>query len=93
MLPLEQILGWYRSVRNTTLQIPSNPMERVLYALLHMSKLEASPAAVIWLFYALESLLQTRSGENFNSLVGRLCLLLNANDKNAAILRKKIRSL
>jgi hypothetical protein len=68
-------------------------MERVLFALLHMSKISQSPMTVIWLFYAFESLLQTRAGENFSSIVRRLCLLLEANKQQSELLKRKMRAL
>src|SRR5665647_703428 len=52
-----------------------------------------SPIEVVWLFYAFESLLQTRAGENFSSIVRRLCLLLDADEKQAVFVRKKMRDL
>jgi hypothetical protein len=70
-----------------------NPMERVLFALLHFSKLDASPMEVVWLFYAFESLLQTNTGENFSSIVRRLCLLLEADVAQATLVKRKMRDL
>jgi len=48
---------------------------------------------VIWLFYAFESLLQTKAGENFSSIVRRLCLLLKTNKQQSELLKKKMRTL
>jgi hypothetical protein len=92
-LPLEDVFTWYRSVRPSALQIPSNPMERVLFALFHLCKIDMSPIEVVWLFYAFESLLQTRVGESFSLVVKRLCLLLEADQKRSGIIRKKMREL
>jgi hypothetical protein len=52
-----------------------------------------SPVEVIWLFYAFESLLQTKVGESFGSLVRRLCLLLGANEEQSNIVRRRMRDL
>jgi hypothetical protein len=93
VLELGKVISWFNSVRQGTSQVPQNPMERVLFALLHMSKIDTSPMTVIWLFYAFESLLQTRAGENFSSIVRRLCLLLEANKPQSDILKKKMRAL
>jgi hypothetical protein len=92
-LNLSRVVDWYHSVRNGAAQVPSNPMERVLFALLHLSRIDISPVEVVWLFYAFESLLQTRAGENFSSLVKRLCLLLNANEQQSGIVRRRMRDL
>ena len=48
---------------------------------------------VIWLFYAFESLLQTKVGENFSAIVSRLCLLLAATEEQARFVKKRMRAL
>lgn len=92
-LDLNQVIRWYRTVRQGALQIPANRIERVLFALLHISKIDMSPIEVIWLFYAFESLLQTSIGQNFTLIVKRLCLLLEADDKQSSIVRRRMREL
>jgi hypothetical protein len=87
------VLKWYESVRPIASQLPDNPMERVIFALFHMSKNDVSPVEVMWLFYAFESLLQTKAGENFSSIVRRLCLLLDVNETQSSLVRKKMREL
>jgi hypothetical protein len=87
-LNLDRVIVWYRAVRQGALQIPSNPMERVLFSLFHISKIDMSPVEVVWLFYAFESLLQTSVGQNFALIVKRLCLLLEADDKQSSLVRK-----
>jgi hypothetical protein len=87
-------IDWYRAIRQGASQISTGPMERALFALLHISKLDQnSPMEVIWLFYAFESLLQTRVGESFSVIVKRLCLLLSADEKQSSFVRKKMREL
>ena len=93
VLEVSDVLRWYNSVRDPASQVAGNPMERVLFALLHIAKADISPMTVIWLFYAFESLLQTRVGENFGALVARFRLLLNLDDKQHANLKKKLRVL
>ena len=48
---------------------------------------------VIWLFYAFESMLQTRVGEDFSAIVNRIGLLLNADEEQARLIRRKMRAL
>lgn len=93
ILPLADTLKWFDAIRQGNHQLPQNQMEKALFALLHISKLDIDPMITIWIFYALESLLQTKAGENFSSLIHRIVLLLNFDDKQAALLRKKLRSL
>ena len=85
---------------DTTLETRGKKAEQELLAqfqpaagAMHIAKLEMSPMVVIWLFYAFESLLQTRVGENFSSLLGRLTSLLGANEQEAKLMKKKLRSL
>jgi hypothetical protein len=92
-LPLDQVILWFSKVRSNASQVPQNPMERVLFALLHIAKIDMSPMIVIWLFFAFESLFQTRIGENFSSLVKRLSLLLGSNQQEASLLKKRMREL
>lgn len=93
VLELATVISWFRSVRSGTSQVPQNPMERVLFALLHMARMETSPMIVIWFFYAIESLLQTSTGENFAAIVRRLALLIEANEKQTDSIRKDMRKL
>jgi hypothetical protein len=66
-LPISKVVTWYEAVRPTAGQIPTSSTERMIFALLHLAKLDGETLSVIWLFYALESLLQTKVGENFGS--------------------------
>jgi hypothetical protein len=93
VLDLSTVISWFDAVRPGPSQIPQNPMERVLFALLHMARMEMSPMIIIWLFYAFESLLQTNAGENFNAIVRRLALLLDADEKDTRTIRKELRDL
>ena len=93
VLDLEVVISWFRSVRSGTSQVPQNPMERVLFALLHMARMEISPMIVIWIFYAMESLLQTHAGENFAAIVRRLSLLVECDEKQTTSIRKGMRKL
>ncbi len=92
-IEIDKVRTWYDSVRSNTSQVPHNPMERVVFALFHMAELGLSPITVVWQFYAFESLLQTRVGENFGQLVNRLAMLLDADDKKFAALKRKLRAL
>lgn len=92
-LEFHKVLHWFQSIRSGIAQLPQNPMEKALFALLHISKIDMSPMIVIWLLYAFESLLQTRVGENFSSLIKRLELLLQPNEAETVLLKKGMRSL
>ena len=55
--------------------------------------MDGDTLAVVWIFYALESLLQTKVGENFSSIVRRLALLLGLAEQEISALRKQLRVL
>ena len=93
VLNLQDVITWFDAVRSGMAQIPQNSVERALFALLHIAQSEASPMSVIWLFYAFESLLQTKIGENFSMIVKRLALLLDADSQQAEVIRRRMRAL
>lgn len=92
-LPLSRVIDWYKRVRVGASQIPSNRMEKVLFALMHIARTDVSVNTVVWLFYALETFFDTRPGENFRTLVSRIELLLSPTDHQKASLRKNLRAL
>ena len=55
--------------------------------------MQLSPTIVIWLFYALETLFDTKAGENFRILTERMQLLLSPNEKETKILRRNLRAM
>jgi hypothetical protein len=85
--------SWYTSFRQGISQIPNSPLERAIFAMLHVCRSDGRPEDVVWLFHALESLLQTRVGENFSALVDRLILVLNPNAKQEAHMKSKLREM
>jgi len=92
-LPLHVICDWSRHVRVGLSQIPNNQMEKVLFALWHLSVSKASPNDVIWIFYGLETLFDTKAGENFRTLHQRIAALLSATKEEEKVLKKNLRNL
>lgn len=92
-VPVGRVVEWYQSVRPSAGQLPANSTERAMFALLHRAKLNDEMLAVVWLFYAFESLLQTKVGENFSSIVRRLVLVLGATIKDIPAMKKEMRAL
>lgn len=90
---LDAVVAWYDTVRSGAAQVPTNATERAIFALLHLAKLGGDAVAVIWLFFAFESLLQTRVGENFNAIVRRVALLLESSASESLVLKKQLRAL
>ena len=92
-LPTDKVCDWYFGIRAGLSQVPQTRMEKVLFGLLHLSKSELSPQSIIWIFYVLETLLDTKAGENFQSMIRRIRLLLPLDEQQGAQLRKKLREM
>ena len=86
----EIALDWYRKVRGGLNQLPSNPAESAIFSILHICRSDGRPEDIIWIFYAFESLFQTRPGENKSAIIERVCLLLNPTDKQKKLLSKNL---
>jgi hypothetical protein len=92
-IPVSKVIPWYQSVRPTVAQLPATATEQTMFALLHLAKLDSDMLSVVWLFYAFESLLQTKVGENFGSIVRRLTLLLGITNHEIPMMKKQMRVL
>jgi len=92
-LPVQQVATWYSAVRTGHSQVPDNNAEKVLFALLHLSTLDMSPIAVVWIFFALETLFDTRIGENLRVLNERIKLILEPDPKQEKYLKRQLREL
>lgn len=88
-----QVAAWYDRVRNGFSQVPETPVERALFAMLHVCHSDGCPEDLIWLFYAFESLFQTKAGENFSAVLDRIKLLLKPDTDQEKKLRKGLRSM
>lgn len=87
------VAAWFYSVRQGFAQVPESSVERALFAMLHVCRSGGRPEDIIWLFYAFESLFQTRVGENFSALLERLQLILQPDSQQEKQLRKQLRAM
>jgi hypothetical protein len=92
-LSLPDVVSWYSKVRTGASQTPRNQMEKVLFALLHLSISADTPATVVWLFNGLETLFGTRPNENRRALIERAQLLLRPNEKERKYLKDNLEKL
>ena len=92
-LDLETVDSWYKRVRNGVGQVPETPVERAIFALLHICRSSGRPEDIVWIFYGFESLFQTRAGENLNALLDRIALLLEPNEEQRKYLKEQLRSM
>jgi hypothetical protein len=91
IMPFAGVAGWLVSVRPDLKQIPRNPAEKTVFALLHMAQGDVSVNTVVWMFYALEAILSTRPGENFRMIVTRLSQLLSLSEKEKKHISRELR--
>lgn len=87
------VIDWYEATRTELKQLPEGRGEKVIFALWHLARLDMSQVSVIWIFYALETLFDTKPGENFGTLYERVVLLLELEDREASELKRKLRKL
>jgi hypothetical protein len=85
------VAAWFYSVRRGFAQVPETSVERAMFAMLHVCRSSGRPEDIVWLFYAFESLFQTRVGENFSALLERLRLILEPDSEQEKQLRKQLR--
>lgn len=88
-----ETIDWYDGARSDFSQIPDSKVEKVLFAILHLARGEVSPVQVIYIFFALETLFETKPGQNLTSLVDRIAQLLECTDSEKAKLKKWLRGL
>lgn len=93
VLPLDQVARWHDSLKLGTKQTADTSVEKLLFAMLHLCRREDYVEAVIWIFYALEALVETRVGESISTMVRRVSLLLGLDEKQKATLNKELRKL
>ena len=92
-IDIDIVIDWMNKVRGTLRMISKSRSEKALFAVLHICRMEPSPSSIIWIFYALESLFDTKTGENFRALVGRISLLLSPDQEQTKSMKKKLREL
>lgn len=92
-IDVNKVSDWYWKIRPEMKMLPKNRMEKVVFSILHLARSPISAANVIWLFYALEAMFECKVGENFRTLCQRIELLLEPNEKQSKLLRKKLREL
>lgn len=92
-ISLETVVNWYEKIDFGIKQKATNPIQKVLFSLLHICRDGEDVTTVIWIFHALEALFSTKVGESFNNLVDRISFLLEIDLKEKSILKRKLRFL
>lgn len=93
ILPLSQVINWYKSLNIGVKQHSETNVEKALFSMLHISQLDGDIVGIVWVFHALESLFDTKVGENFTQLIKRISMLLALNPREKKQLKQKLREL
>lgn len=92
-IPLLKSLTWLEKLDIGTNQIARTPIERTLFALLHIANSKAlTPTDLIWLTHCLESLFDTPSNGITRVLRDRILLVLGNSLVKQKHIRKKIQN-
>lgn len=81
------------AVNPTVTQRAESGTQRALFAIYHMCHSDGHIDFVVWLFTALESLLNTKVGENFSGMVRRATLVLGLDKVEQKRLSNRLRKL
>jgi hypothetical protein len=92
-VPLKATLDWFCAIRSDMTLVPQNRMEMALFAIAHICKEDLSVVSIVWIFYALETIFDTKPGENFRIPHSRISILLNANPREQKRLKYNLRDL
>jgi len=90
---VEQANSWYKHLDTGTVLIADSPIQKALYSLLHICKMDADISMVPWIFHALEAIYGTNAGRGFNDLSTRINFLLNIEERERKRLKSNLRNL
>ncbi|WP_025563931.1 hypothetical protein [Psychromonas sp. SP041] len=93
IIQVSQVKVWFDSL-NIGLQMKSeHSIERSLFSLLHICRMEADISMVSWIFHALEAIYGTKAGRGFNDIKEKAVFLLSVPINKQKTLGKKLREL
>jgi hypothetical protein len=90
-LPLKQVREWYALTGIGGRSRAQNGLERAVFCLFHLCRSNNYVDGLIWVFHALEALLETRVGENLSGMLRRISLLIELTDRDRKSLKKHLR--
>ncbi len=92
-IPLRKVICWFNALDIGVKQKADSGIERAIFALYHLCKLEGGLESVIWIFHGLEAFFDTRVGVNISGLNRRISMLLDLDAKKKIYFRKKLQEL
>jgi hypothetical protein len=93
IIQVPQVKAWFDNL-NIGLQMKSeHSIERSLFSLLHICRMDADISMVSWIFHALEAIYGTKAGRGFNDIKEKAVFLLSVPVNKQKALSKKLREL
>nr|VVV06073.1 hypothetical protein AW0309160_03557 [Aliivibrio wodanis] len=85
---------WFRSLNIGTKIVASTPIEKAIFSLLHMVRMDDYDISTIpWIFHALEAIYGTNAGRGFNDISEQIKFLLSVEERQQKGLKNKLREL
>jgi Apea-like HEPN len=93
LIDVNDVVSWVQTANPTVTQRAETNIQRALFSVLHVCHSDGQIEFVVWLFTALESLLNTKVGENFSGMVRRASIVLKLDDRERKRLSSRLRKL
>ncbi|MDE1226132.1 hypothetical protein MCT03_18255 [Vibrio aestuarianus] len=85
---------WYRSLNISTRVIASNSVEKAIFSLLHILRMDDYDISTVpWIFHALEAIYGTNAGRGFSDISNKVNFLLQVEERQQKRLKRKLREL
>lgn len=85
---------WYRSLGIDTKVVASNSVEKAIFSLLHIVRMDDYDISTVpWIFHALEAIYGTNAGRGFTDISEKVNFLLDVEERQKKGLKKKLREL
>lgn len=90
-LPLKSVREWYALSGIGGRSKAQSGLERAVFCIFHLARSDNYIDGLIWVFHALEALLETRVGENLSGMYRRITLLMELTERDKKALKKKLK--
>lgn len=85
---------WYRSLGIDTKVVASTSVEKAIFSLLHMVRMDDYDISTVpWVFHALEAIYGTNAGRGFTDISEKVNFLLSVEERQQKRLKSKLREL
>ncbi len=89
--PVRIVRNWHSILGTNGKLRAETSLQRAIFCLYYLGHSDNHIDGLIWVFYGLEALLQTKIGENISGMLRRISLLLDMNERDRTKLRKHLK--